>query len=130
MVVFLLLPTLSPTARRSVYSRVALLCCILSPNTTKTSRFPSLPEHAISTRSVVLYIITTGHYLMEYIQMNNWIFFMNAGVGPMQGKFSVAIHRTHLVSLLTSIGQSNHFYRYAPEQIPYGINRYQVGSIA
>lgn len=43
---------------------------------------------------------------------------------------SVAIHRTHLVSLLTSIGQSNHFYRYAPEQIPYGINRYQVGSIA
>lgn len=33
-------------------------------------------------------------------------FFLNAGVGPMQG-------------------QANHFYRYAPEQIPYGINRYQ-----
>lgn len=31
---------------------------------------------------------------------------MNAGVGPMQG-------------------QSNHFTRYAPEQIEYGINRYQ-----
>ena len=31
---------------------------------------------------------------------------MNAGVGPMQG-------------------QANHFFRYAPEKIPYGINRYQ-----
>ena len=30
---------------------------------------------------------------------------MNAGLGPMQG-------------------QANHFYRYAPEKIPYGINRY------
>ena len=38
--------------------------------------------------------------------MTNWLFFMNAGVGPMQG-------------------QSNHFTRYAPEQISYGINRYQ-----
>ncbi|CAK4031508.1 Disulfide-bond oxidoreductase [Lecanosticta acicola] len=42
----------------------------------------------------------------EHIEMTNWLFFMNAGVGPMQG-------------------QSNHFTRYAPEQIPYGINRYQ-----
>lgn len=33
------------------------------------------------------------------------LFFLNAGVGPMQG-------------------QSNHFSRYAPETIPYGINRY------
>ena len=40
------------------------------------------------------------------MQMNNWLFFMNAGVGPMQG-------------------QANHFYRYAPEKIEYGINRYQ-----
>ena len=31
---------------------------------------------------------------------------MNAGVGPMQG-------------------QANHFFRYAPEKIEYGINRYQ-----
>jgi glutathione S-transferase len=38
--------------------------------------------------------------------MTNWLFFMNAGVGPMQG-------------------QANHFTRYAPEQIEYGINRYQ-----
>ncbi|KAK5165940.1 Glutathione S-transferase 2 [Saxophila tyrrhenica] len=42
----------------------------------------------------------------EAIEMTNWLFFMNAGVGPMQG-------------------QANHFTRYAPEQIEYGINRYQ-----
>lgn len=38
--------------------------------------------------------------------MTNWLFFMNAGVGPMQG-------------------QSNHFTRYAPEHIQYGVDRYQ-----
>lgn len=32
---------------------------------------------------------------------------LTAGIGPMQG-------------------QSNHFYRYAPEKIPYGIKRYQA----
>ncbi|KAK0509841.1 hypothetical protein JMJ35_007235 [Cladonia borealis] len=42
----------------------------------------------------------------EHYEVNNWLFFLNAGVGPMQG-------------------QANHFYRYAPEKIPYGINRYQ-----
>jgi len=42
----------------------------------------------------------------EYYEMNNWLFFLNAGVGPMQG-------------------QANHFTRYASEDIPYGINRYQ-----
>jgi glutathione S-transferase len=42
----------------------------------------------------------------EDIEVTNWLFFMNAGVGPMQG-------------------QANHFFRYAPEKIPYGINRYQ-----
>ena len=34
------------------------------------------------------------------------LFFLNAGVGPMQG-------------------QANHFSRYAPEKIEYGVNRYQ-----
>jgi glutathione S-transferase len=33
------------------------------------------------------------------------LFFLNAGVGPMQG-------------------QANHFSRYAPERIEYGVNRY------
>ncbi|KAH8799079.1 glutathione S-transferase II [Xylogone sp. PMI_703] len=42
----------------------------------------------------------------EYYEMNNWLFFQNAGVGPMQG-------------------QANHFNRYAPEPIEYGITRYQ-----
>lgn len=42
----------------------------------------------------------------EAYEVNNWLFFMNAGVGPMQG-------------------QANHFYRYAPEKIQYGIDRYQ-----
>jgi len=42
----------------------------------------------------------------ESYEVNNWLFFLNAGVGPMQG-------------------QANHFSRYAPEKIPYGINRYQ-----
>lgn len=35
-----------------------------------------------------------------------WLFYLNAGVGPMQG-------------------QANHFTRYAPEHIEYGVNRYQ-----
>ncbi|KAF2758023.1 theta class glutathione S-transferase [Pseudovirgaria hyperparasitica] len=43
----------------------------------------------------------------EYHEMLNWLFFQNAGVGPMQG-------------------QSNHFTRYATEKIEYGINRYQT----
>ncbi|KAL1600802.1 Glutathione S-transferase 2 [Paraconiothyrium brasiliense] len=42
----------------------------------------------------------------EWFEMNNWLFFQNAGVGPMQG-------------------QANHFARYAPEHIEYGVNRYQ-----
>ena len=41
----------------------------------------------------------------EYYQMTNWVFFQNAGLGPMQG-------------------QANHFVRYAPEKIEYGMNRY------
>ncbi|TKA80971.1 hypothetical protein B0A55_02379 [Friedmanniomyces simplex] len=42
----------------------------------------------------------------EHVEMTNWLFYMNAGVGPMQG-------------------QANHFTRYAPEHIEYGVNRYQ-----
>ena len=40
------------------------------------------------------------------IQISIKLFFLNAGVGPMQG-------------------QANHFTRYAPEHIEYGVNRYQ-----
>jgi len=42
----------------------------------------------------------------EYYEVNNWLFFLNAGVGPMQG-------------------QANHFGRYAPEIIQYGVDRYR-----
>jgi glutathione S-transferase len=42
----------------------------------------------------------------EVIDLQNWLFFQNSGVGPMQG-------------------QASHFLRYAPEHIEYGINRYQ-----
>ncbi|UKZ84176.1 uncharacterized protein TrAFT101_000094 [Trichoderma asperellum] len=44
----------------------------------------------------------------EYYETNNWLFFQNAGVGPMQG-------------------QANHFIRYslAAEPIPYAIYRYK-----
>ncbi|KAK9489793.1 glutathione transferase [Lipomyces doorenjongii] len=41
----------------------------------------------------------------EYYETRNWLYFMNAGVGPMQG-------------------QANHFNRYAPERIEYGVKRY------
>lgn len=42
----------------------------------------------------------------EHYETNNWVFFQNAGLGPMQG-------------------QSNHFFRYAPERIPYATERYR-----
>ncbi|EXJ82354.1 glutathione S-transferase [Capronia epimyces CBS 606.96] len=41
----------------------------------------------------------------EHYETNNWLFFQNAGLGPMQG-------------------QAHHFVRYAPEKIEYAINRY------
>jgi len=41
----------------------------------------------------------------HYWEVVSWLFFQNAGVGPMQG-------------------QAAHFYKFAPEKIEYGINRY------
>lgn len=41
----------------------------------------------------------------EHYEVNNWLFFQHGGLGPMQG-------------------QANHFVRYAPEKIEYGIKRY------
>ncbi|KAK4684653.1 GSH-dependent disulfide-bond oxidoreductase, partial [Tremellales sp. Uapishka_1] len=43
---------------------------------------------------------------LERSKAISWIMFGQGGVGPMQG-------------------QANHFFRYAPEKIPYGIKRYQ-----
>lgn len=42
---------------------------------------------------------------LDYFKSIEWLFFQNAGVGPMQG-------------------QANHFKIYAPEKIEYGIKRY------
>lgn len=43
----------------------------------------------------------------EYWEAMSWHVWMQSGLGPMQG-------------------QANHFYRYAPEKIQYGIDRYQT----
>lgn len=45
----------------------------------------------------------------EYWETIEWTTWMQSGIGPMQG-------------------QANHFYRYAPEKIQYGIDRYQTES--
>lgn len=50
--------------------------------------------------------VSYPHGTKEYYDTNNWLFWQMGGLGPMQG-------------------QSNHFTRYAPEKIPYGISRYQ-----
>ncbi|KAK7753155.1 Glutathione S-transferase 2 [Diatrype stigma] len=42
----------------------------------------------------------------EYYETNSWLHWQMGGLGPMQG-------------------QLNHFYRYAPEKIQYGIDRYK-----
>jgi glutathione S-transferase len=43
----------------------------------------------------------------DYWEAMSWHIWMQSGLGPMQG-------------------QANHFYRYAPEKIEYGIDRYQT----
>lgn len=50
--------------------------------------------------------VSYPHGSPEYYETNNWLFWQMGGLGPMQG-------------------QANHFTRYAPEKIPYGVNRYQ-----
>ncbi|RKP00887.1 hypothetical protein CXG81DRAFT_12687 [Caulochytrium protostelioides] len=46
-----------------------------------------------------------GKTATERSEILQWMFFANAGVGPMQG-------------------QVNHFLHYAPEKVPYGLKRY------
>ncbi|KAI9837760.1 MAG: hypothetical protein M1819_006694 [Sarea resinae] len=54
-----------------------------------------------------LYKLSYPHNTDRYWEVVEWLFWLNAGIGPMQG-------------------QANHFYRYAPEKIPYAITRYQT----
>ncbi|KAK5707973.1 Glutathione S-transferase 2 [Elasticomyces elasticus] len=68
--------------------------------------------------------ISFAHGTREHIEMTNWLFFMNAGVGPMQGQ---ANHFSRYLIALVSpmVVCANGIESYAPEQIEYGINRYQ-----
>jgi len=90
----------------------------INPN----GRIPAITDpnrgnfNVFETAAVILYLVQ--HYDKEfkfwfnpvddsdnYSEALQWIFFIHGGIGPMQG-------------------QANHFFRYAPEKIPYAINRY------
>ncbi|KAJ8106836.1 hypothetical protein OPT61_g9276 [Boeremia exigua] len=88
----------------------------INPN----GRIPALIDHSrnafrvFESGAILLYL--AEHYDKTHTfnfadsddrsEMLQWLFFQNAGVGPMQG-------------------QANHFVRYAPERIQYGVDRYQ-----
>ncbi|KZP00440.1 thioredoxin-like protein [Calocera viscosa TUFC12733] len=90
----------------------------INPN----GRIPAFTDHkrndfnVFESAAILLYL--AQHYDTEhkfsfdpvkdsdnYSESLQWIFFTHGGIGPMQG-------------------QANHFSRYAPEKIPYGITRY------
>ncbi|KAH7079033.1 glutathione S-transferase [Paraphoma chrysanthemicola] len=88
--------------------------------TNPNGRIPAIVDHARGSfpvfESGAIFLYLAEHYdpdfrfhfkdANEKSEMIQWLFFQNAGVGPMQG-------------------QANHFFRYAPEKIQYGIDRYQ-----
>ena len=55
----------------------------------------------------------------KYFEVLQWLFFQNAGVGPMQGQ----ANRIKTPTFSNPDGAD--FFRYAPEKIKYGIDRYQ-----
>ncbi|KAF1938639.1 putative disulfide bond reductase yfcG [Clathrospora elynae] len=83
-------------------------------------RIPAIIDHSRDSfpvfESGAIFLYLAEHYDQDFkfsfndadekSEMIQWLFFQNAGVGPMQG-------------------QANHFVRYAPETIEYGIKRYQ-----
>ncbi|KIJ24524.1 hypothetical protein M422DRAFT_39142 [Sphaerobolus stellatus SS14] len=90
----------------------------INPN----GRIPAIVDHkrgdfpVFETSAILLYL--AQHYDPErkisydpvkepnlHSEELQWLFFAHGGVGPMQG-------------------QANHFFRYAPERIPYATNRY------
>lgn len=88
--------------------------------TNPNGRIPAIIDHSRNSfpvfESGAIFLYLAEHYDKNFTfsfsdadeksEMIQWLFFQNAGVGPMQG-------------------QANHFFRYAPEKIQYGINRYQ-----
>jgi len=87
----------------------------INPN----GRIPAISDkrtgvNVFESGSILTYLVETydkerklsyEHGSKEYWEVMQWVFFQNAGVGPMQG-------------------QLNHFYRYATEKIPYAVKRY------
>ena len=88
--------------------------------TNPNGRIPAIIDHARSSfpvfesGAILLYLVE--HYDKRHAfsfadpnkhsEMVQWLFWQNAGLGPMQG-------------------QANHFVRYAPERIGYAVERYQ-----
>lgn len=82
-------------------------------------RIPAIVDHNRNDFAVfesgAIFLYLAEHYDKEHkfsfadpdkqSQLIQWLFWMNAGLGPMQG-------------------QANHFLRFAPEKIQYGITRY------
>ncbi|KAK6329912.1 hypothetical protein TWF718_003339 [Orbilia javanica] len=75
---------------------------------------PSTPIHIMESGAILLYLASTydtthkisyEHGTPEYWETIQWLFWQNAGLGPMQG-------------------QANHFVRYSPMEIQYGKDRY------
>jgi len=81
-------------------------------------RIPAIIDHTRNSYPVfesgAIFLYLAEHYDTDFkfsfqdsdeaMEMIQWLFFQNAGVGPMQG-------------------QANHFVRYAPEKIEYGVTR-------
>ncbi len=85
----------------------------INPN----GRIPAIVDHrnddlaVFESGAILVYLAEQGGALLgespaERMQVLQWLMFQVGGVGPMQG-------------------QANVFFRYAPEKIPYAIDRYQ-----
>ncbi|MDP9082998.1 MAG: glutathione binding-like protein [Pseudomonadota bacterium] len=88
----------------------------ISPN----NRMPAIVDHTPMERGAPISVFESGAILMYLaekseqfiakdlrgkVEVMQWLFWQMAGLGPM-------------------LGQNNHFMRYAPEKIPYAIDRY------